>query len=139
SSSSRRRPRSTSSRSSGSTRRAARWIRPQSNDREASMRGNWHYLAAVGIAIAGCATMAGSQGVSDAEVVQTMKGSFKERGIAKLDRLEQSDTQKLCSEYATRPLPADVRARIEAAARKTVVLPADGKYLGDWKAGEKVA
>lgn len=103
------------------------------------MRGNLHYLAAVGFVIAGCASMAGSREASDAEVLQTMKASFKERGIAKLDRLEQTETQKLCSEYATRPLPADVRDRIEASARRTVVFPADGKYLGDWKAGEKVA
>ncbi len=95
-------------------------------------------LAAVVVA-AGCASMVGSQPASDAEVKQELMTSFREKGIAKLDRLEQSELQRACSEYATRPLPADLRARLEADAKKTVRFPADGKFLGDWKAGEKIA
>lgn len=88
---------------------------------------------------AGCASMAGSRTVSDAEVKQELMTSFRAKGIAGLDRLEQSELQRVCSEYATRPLPADLRARLEADAKKTVRFPADGQFLGDWKAGEKVA
>ncbi|HLT26602.1 MAG TPA: sulfur oxidation c-type cytochrome SoxX [Zeimonas sp.] len=83
--------------------------------------------------------MAGSRTVSDAEVKQELMSSFREKGIAKLDRLEQTELQQACSRYATEPLPADLRARLEADARKTVRFPADGQFLGDWKAGEKVA
>ena len=88
---------------------------------------------------AGCASMAGSRTVSDEEVKQELMTSFRAKVIAGLDRLEQSDLQRVCSEYATRPLPADLRARLEADAKKTVRFPADGQFLGDWKAGEKVA
>src|SRR5690606_26349928 len=77
--------------------------------------------------------------VSDAEVKQELMASFRDKGIAKLDRLEQSELQRACSQYAVEPLPADLRARLEADAKKTVKFPADGKFLGDWKAGEKVA
>lgn len=95
-------------------------------------------LAAVVVG-AGCASMAGSHTVTDAEVRQELMTSFREKGIAGLDRLEQSELQRVCSEYATRPLPADLRARLEADAKKTVRFPADGHFLGDWKAGEKIA
>src|SRR5690606_20301021 len=74
-----------------------------------------------------------------AEVLATMKASFKERGIAKLDRLEQSELQKQCSKYSGKELPQEVKASLEKAAMDSIEYPADGKYLGDWKAGEKVA
>ncbi|HEY0878287.1 MAG TPA: sulfur oxidation c-type cytochrome SoxX [Zeimonas sp.] len=90
-------------------------------------------------AVAGCASIAGSRTVSDAEVKQELMSSFRDKGIAKVDRLEQSNLQQVCSEYAVKPLPADLRAQLEADAKKTVKFPADGKFLGDWKAGEKVA
>ncbi len=89
-------------------------------------------------ALLGCAT-----GPSDAEIsartAAAMKSSFNERGQAKLDRLDQDDTQKTCSEYAGKPLPAPVSERILAANLATIKWPADGKYLGDWKNGEKIA
>lgn len=96
-------------------------------------------LAVTGAAIlvAGCATMAA--GVGDAEVKQTLVSSFKERGVAKMDRLEQTEMQRLCSAYVTTEMPKDVAHKIEKEALVRVRYPADGKYIGDWKAGEKVA
>lgn len=67
------------------------------------------------------------------------KASFAEKGIAKLDRLDQSELQKNCSEYAQTDMPAELRARLEKAELDAVKFPADGKYLGDWKEGEKIA
>lgn len=103
------------------------------------MRGTWQIAVAAACIIGGCASMSGTQAVSDAEVQQTMNVSFKERGIARLDRLQQSDMQKQCSAYATKPLPDAVRERIEKGALQSVRFPADGKFLGDWKSGEKIA
>lgn len=74
-----------------------------------------------------------------AKDLANFKASFAEKGIAKLDRLEQSDLQKNCSDYAQTEMPADVRARLEKAELDAVKFPADGKYLGDWKEGEKIA
>ena len=68
-----------------------------------------------------------------------MKASFKARGQAKLDRLDQDETQKLCSDYASRPLPASVAEKIQQANLATIRYPADGKLVGDWKSGEKIA
>ena len=76
---------------------------------------------------------------SQADVLTLMKSSFKERGIAKLDRLDQNDLQKQCSEYSTRPMPAPMKAALEKAALDDVKYPADGKFLGDWKEGERIA
>ncbi|RIK95944.1 MAG: sulfur oxidation c-type cytochrome SoxX [Burkholderiales bacterium] len=83
--------------------------------------------------------MSGSRSVSDAEVKQELIASFQNKGIAKVDRLEQSELQRVCSQYADKPLPADLRERLQAEAKKTVKFPADGKFLGDWKSGEKIA
>ena len=75
------------------------------------------------------------------ETMQVVKGSFKERGIAKLDRLNQSELQQACSEASlnNKDLPKDVRERLEKQQMATIKYPADGKFLGDWKAGERVA
>ena len=84
-------------------------------------------------------TLAHAQSASDAEVLATMKASFKERSIAKLDRLDQNELQKQCSEYATKPMPAPMKAALEKAALDSVRYPADGRFLGDWKEGERIA
>ena len=75
------------------------------------------------------------------ETMQVVKGSFKERGIAKLDRLNQSELQQVCSDASltNKDLPKDVRDRLEKQQMATIKYPADGKFLGDWKAGERVA
>ena len=86
----------------------------------------------------GCAT-APSDAEVTARATAMLKASFKEAGQAKLDRLDQDDMQKACSEYAGTPPPKDVAERIEKANLATVRWPADGKLLGDWKNGEKIA
>ncbi|HVE89394.1 MAG TPA: sulfur oxidation c-type cytochrome SoxX [Burkholderiaceae bacterium] len=75
------------------------------------------------------------------ETLQVVKSSFKERGIAKLDRLNQSELQVACSEASLtgKDLPKDVRDRLERRALATVKFPADGQYLGDFKQGERIA
>lgn len=81
------------------------------------------------------------QGPSDEEIKQVLMGSFKERGIAKMDRLEQTPLQQACSvkDAAAGDLDPALRAKLEAAALQAVKYPADGQYLGDWKKGEEVA
>lgn len=80
-------------------------------------------------------------GTSPEAVLAVMKASFVERGIAKMDRLEQSDMQAICSkaDMSGRPLSSADAAKITKAAMESVKPPADGNYLGAWKAGEKVA
>ena len=78
---------------------------------------------------------------SNEEINQLMLSSFKEKGIAKLDRVNQTELQKACSLAETAPggLPDAKRTELQNAALAAVKYPADGKYLGDWKAGEKIA
>ncbi len=86
----------------------------------------------------GCATVPSDAEVS-AKAAAVMKASFKERGQAKLDRLDQDDMQKTCSEYSGKALPKDIAERIERANLASIKWPAGGKYVGDWKSGEKIA
>lgn len=106
-------------------------------------------VLAVGIA-AGCSVAAADgkasasaasagAGPTDAEVAALMKASFREKGLAKLDRLEQSELQAACSTYAVTPMPAELRSKLEKAALDAVRYPADGNYLGDFKRGERIA
>jgi len=92
-------------------------------------------LTAVAV-LASCATSPTRE-----ETMKVVKSSFKERGIAKLDRLDQSELQQACSEASlkNKDLPKDVRERLEKQQMATIKFPADGKFLGDWKAGERVA
>jgi len=78
---------------------------------------------------------------SNEEIHQLMLSSFKEKGIAKLERVNQTELQKACSFAETAPggLPDAKRTELQNAALAAVKYPADGKYLGDWKAGEKIA
>jgi L-cysteine S-thiosulfotransferase len=53
-------------------------------------------------------------------------------------RVDQDETQRICTETRNDPSKAEYAA-ILARETATVVFPADGQVLGDWKAGEKVA
>ena len=96
--------------------------------------------ASAAVVVAGCAAMQGpTDPALEAKAVEMMKVSFKEKGQAKLDRLNQDETQALCSVYTGHELPKDVAAKIERANMATIKWPADGKLVGDWKQGEKIA
>ena len=78
---------------------------------------------------------------SDPVVQGVMKKSFREQGIAKLDRIEQDEFQRLCSDEAFYASKEGQKKAIELQekALKEIKPPSDGKYLGDWKAGEAIA
>ncbi|MDF2464694.1 MAG: hypothetical protein K0Q43_2929 [Ramlibacter sp.] len=70
--------------------------------------------------VTACAT-GGSPSATNVEKLadSMVKSAFRTQGIATVDRA--------------------VAKRLEAANLKTVKWPSDGKFLGDWKAGEKLA
>jgi L-cysteine S-thiosulfotransferase len=90
--------------------------------------------------LASCASTSMSS-PSAAEVLASIKGSFAERGIAKLDRLDQTEIQKVCSEALAsgKEVPKATREKMEKELYTSIPYPADGKYTGDWKEGEKIA
>lgn len=90
--------------------------------------------------LAGCSTSP-SPAEYDKMTMEIVKKSFVERGIAKLDRLEQDEARLACwqSEVSGKPLDDKTAKAIEEAAYKSVKWPSDGKFLGDWREGEKIA
>ena len=85
-------------------------------------------VAASVLGLAGCAMMPGAAEL-DAQALAMMKGSFREQGIAKMDRLEQDLGQKACSSDQA---PSDaVAKKIEAEAMASIKWPANGQYIGD--------
>lgn len=76
-------------------------------------------------------------GTIDQQTDAMMRASFREQGIAKVERLDQDAAQKACS--APKPPSADVAKKIEAQQLAAVKWPADDQFIGDWKEGEKLA
>jgi len=100
-------------------------------------------LSAAGLAFAAfflssCATAPTAEQVDEA-TQQVLKSSFREQGIAKMDRLTLDATNQACSEAAGKPLDEKLAKSIEEANLQTVKPPSDGKYLGNWSEGEKIA
>lgn len=93
-------------------------------------------LLLVGLGLAGCATQP-----SPDEVLATLKASFTARGSAQLDRLDQSELQRVCSKAAEsgKALDAQTRERLQETLLASIKYPEDGKFIGDWREGEKIA
>ncbi|MSR15215.1 MAG: sulfur oxidation c-type cytochrome SoxX [Gammaproteobacteria bacterium] len=72
-------------------------------------------------------------------VVAAMEASFEAKKQATMDRLDQDETQTLCTQHAAGILPSAVAERIMTLNRATIRPPPDGQYLGDWKGGELIA
>jgi len=75
-----------------------------------------------------------------AAAVVVMKASFQSKGQASVDRLNQDEVQTACSQYnASKPVPRALAKKLQEAQLATIQYPADGKYLGSWENGEKIA
>jgi L-cysteine S-thiosulfotransferase len=98
----------------------------------------WLGLAVLTGALVGCAMAQSDVDVSN-RAAAVLQQSFKANGQAGLDRLDQDDTQRLCTLYANKVAPKDVAEMIEKLNMASIKWPADGKLLGDWKNGEKIA
>lgn len=97
-------------------------------------------IAGVGVVLAGCAAGPSSSEL-DKMAIEMINKSFQEKGIAKVDRLNQDAINLACTnaDIAGKDLDSKVRAEVEAANMKTIKWPSDGQYFGDWKKGEAVA
>ncbi len=76
---------------------------------------------------------------SNARALAVMEKSFTAHGQAGMDRLQQDETQALCSSLQGAAPTAEQAGKITAANREMIRYPADGQYLGDWKRGEAIA
>jgi sulfur-oxidizing protein SoxX len=99
-------------------------------------------LALTAAAVAATALLAGCASLPppaelDKQALAMIKASFRDQGIAKVDRLNQDLGQSACSS-AEQPSEA-VAEQVMAQARAAVKWPTGGRYIGDWKAGERLA
>lgn len=85
-----------------------------------------------------CATGPSPQDVA-AATEKVLKSSFRDQGIAKTTWLDQDASNKACSEAQGAALDEKLAKAIEEANLKTVKMPSDGKFIGDWREGEKIA
>jgi L-cysteine S-thiosulfotransferase len=104
------------------------------------MRNNGYAAAAAAalVVLAGCAAMVPGPDY-DSLTAEMMKASFRDQGIAKIDRLQQDTSNAECSKAEGKPLPEARAKAIEKENLATVKMPADGAFIGDWRAGEKLA
>ena len=93
-------------------------------------------LALAAVVLVGCATLPGTAEL-DTQAMAMMKAGFTSQGIAKVDRLDQDLGQAACSSEKD-PSPEVVK-RIEAESLASIKWPTGGNYIGDWRAGEKLA
>ena len=88
-----------------------------------------------------CAAVA-SPAIADdayrAKAISVIKRDFQPRGQATLDRLAEDGLQAICNRTGNKP-PEYIAKRMEADQLAGVKYPADGKLMGDWKEGEKIA
>jgi L-cysteine S-thiosulfotransferase len=104
------------------------------------MKHSHHLIALLAAAAAamtaGCAS-APSSSELDRQALAMINASFRDQGIAKLDRLAQDLGQSACS--GEKPPTDEVAKRVETEALATIQWPAGGQYVGDWREGEKLA
>ena len=89
-------------------------------------------------ALAGCATPGAQE---QARFDAMIKTGFQANGPVTLARLDQDETQKFCSDpvLSVAKEGATARASLEKKNLDSIKWPSNGKYLGDWKAGETIA
>jgi sulfur-oxidizing protein SoxX len=82
-----------------------------------------------------------AQQKNDPKFNKMMADSFKADGIAGLDRIQQDETQKFCSDpvFANSKQGEKMRDKIQKINMASIKQPSDGKYIGDWKKGEAIA
>jgi sulfur-oxidizing protein SoxX len=76
--------------------------------------------------------------IDPARVDAAIKSAFPTAPADWQSRLVPDDTMRQCSAHRNAP-PKAVAAAIQQRERATIVYPPDGKLLGDWKQGEKIA
>jgi sulfur-oxidizing protein SoxX len=94
----------------------------------------------VGLGIAGVAAVGAlaQERPEPAVIDKAISESWRQAAPDWAARLSQDETQQACSLHRNNPPPA-VAAEIQARARASLKFPADGKLMGDWKKGEKLA
>jgi sulfur-oxidizing protein SoxX len=73
-----------------------------------------------------------------AKAMTMMKADFVARGQAGTERVFEDGLQAICNRTGDKP-PETIAKQLEKDQMTGVKYPADGKLMGDWKEGEKIA
>ncbi|MGL4496429.1 MAG: sulfur oxidation c-type cytochrome SoxX [Beijerinckiaceae bacterium] len=76
--------------------------------------------------------------ISKERIDAVIKSSWPNLSADMQARVDQDETMRICSETQNAPSNAQANA-ITEREKKNMVYPADNKFMGDWKAGEKGA
>jgi sulfur-oxidizing protein SoxX len=94
------------------------------------------------LAVAGSASLLATTAKAEddyrTQAIAMVKSDFQAKGQAGLDRLETDSLQHICNKYSNQP-PEALSHLLATDQLATVKYPADGKLMGDWKEGEKIA
>lgn len=96
-----------------------------------------HFAALALLAAATAQAQRPSDRQIDLQTAVMMRTSFRDQGIARIDRLQQDAAQSACSQPA--PPSKAVAKKIQAREIATIKWPSDGRFIGDWAEGEKLA
>lgn len=80
--------------------------------------------------------------VYDQRATDAVKSSFRSEALVSVDRvLSIDETNRVCSaaDVNGKPLAGKLAQAIQEKNLKTIKWPSDGKFLGDWREGEKIA
>jgi len=94
--------------------------------------------AALSLGLAGTAMAQDKATVSPEALEKAVTQSWPKLPPELQARMEQDETARDCTTYRNSP-PPKVAEAIVAREMASIVYPADGKFMGDWKAGEKGA
>ncbi|MFZ4472292.1 MAG: sulfur oxidation c-type cytochrome SoxX, partial [Limnohabitans sp.] len=99
-------------------------------------------LAAAAVSfLTACSTPLPSSADLDKLTKDIVARSFRAEGQAQLDRVNPDEDNLLCSQadQSGNTIDEKLAAAVEARNMQTIKAPVDGKYLGDFKEGEKIA
>ena len=92
-------------------------------------------------AIAACTVQAPAQQPATADpalVAKTIKETFKSASPEWQARIQPDEAQRICSQFKGEP-PAALFKSLQESAQASVVYPAGGNMIGDWKKGQQLA
>ncbi|OHC62637.1 MAG: sulfur oxidation c-type cytochrome SoxX [Rhodocyclales bacterium GWA2_65_20] len=95
-------------------------------------------LAGSALAALLAAAPAAADPIQRAKAIELMQRDFQPRGQAGLDRLREDGVQAICNRTNNKP-PEYIARQMQGDQLAGVKYPADGKLMGDWKKGEKLA
>jgi sulfur-oxidizing protein SoxX len=92
------------------------------------------------LALTSCASVPSGADL-DKITADIIKASFRDEASVKVDRLVQDDANRECSaaDVAGKPIDEKIGKAIEAANLNAIKWPSDGRFIGDWREGERIA